>query len=156
MVSLSVDVLSELKRFYKTIDIQPEHPMTDEQIDNYHQYLINNNAIRFIFKDERLIAYVTFFKINYEQFGRLVCQIPFNATKEDIVSGNICYCMDVTIDPEFRNTEVMKHLKNLFFEGACGCEHFVGHAIYKKRSQPIRVFRGAEILKKYLKGANHG
>ena len=147
----SLDILSELKRFYKTIDIQSEHPMSDEQIDIYHQYIIDKKAIRFIATEERLVAYVVFYKINYEQFGRLVCQLPFSALSEDIVSGNICYCMDVTIDPEFRNTEVMKLLKNLFFEAACGCEHFVGHAIYKKRSQPIRVFRGAEILKKYSK-----
>lgn len=150
-------MLSELKRFYKTIDVQTDHPMSDSEIDRYHAYLLSNNAISMVFEGERLLGYVSYYRINYEQLGRLVCQLPFNAIQEDIVSGNILYLIDITIDPEYRGTKVIKELKQMFFERNADCEFFIGHAIYKKRSQPIRVFKKTEIMQKYQKEmCNHG
>ncbi len=147
----TLTILLELRRFYKDIDVQSLHPMNDEQIDNYHRYILSQDAIRYVFEGERLLGYVAYYRINYEQLGRLVCQLPFNALSEDIVSGNILYLIDVTIDPEFRGKEVWKLLRDALFEKNADCEFFIGHAIYKKRSQPIRVFKQTEIMKKYQK-----
>ena len=150
-------MLSELKRFYKTIDVQMEHPMDDASIDAYHSYLIGKDAISMVIEADRLLGYVAYYRINFEQLGRLVCQLPFNAIEEDIVSGNICYLIDVTIDPEVRGKHVYKQLKEMFFSKNADCEYFIGHAIYKKRSQPIRVFKRTEIMNKYLKETmSHG
>lgn len=146
-------LLFELLRFYKHIDVQTDNPMTnDAQIMNYHNHLIEQDAIRVIMNGDRLLAYIAYYRINHEQLGRIICQEPFNACSEDIKSGNICYLIDVTIDPDYRLTEVGNMLKKLFFEKNQDCDYFIGHAIYKKRSQPIRVFKRTEFMKRYLRG----
>jgi len=149
-------MISELRRFYKTIDVQVEHPMDDYAIDQYHSYMIGKDAISMVIENGRLLGYVAYYRINFEQLGRLVCQLPFNALAEDIVSGNILYLIDISIDPEYRGTHVIKELKQMFFSKNADCDFFIGHAIYKKRSQPIRVFKKTEIMNKYLKEAVHG
>jgi hypothetical protein len=125
--------------------------MDDASIDRYHEYMIGKDAISMVIENGRLLGYVAYYRINFEQLGRLVCQLPFNALEEDIVSGNILYLIDVTIDPEYRGTHVYKQLRDMLFSKNADCEFFIGHAIYKKRSQPIRVFKRTEIMKKYQK-----
>ncbi len=145
-------LLNELTRFYYHIDVQVENPMSADQTRAYHAHLLDKDAIRFAMAGDRLLAYVAYYRINHEQLGRLVCQEPFNAMTEDIQNGNICYLIDVTVDPDFRNGEVMKSLKKLYFAKNQDCDYFIGHAIYKKRSQPIRVFKRTEFMKRYLRG----
>ena len=109
-----------------------------------------------VIEDGRLLGYVAYYRINFEQLGRLVCQLPFNALEENITDGSILYLIDVTIDPEHRSTHVIKQLRDMLFSKNADCEFFIGHAIYKKRSQPIRVFKRTDIMKKYQKEPCHG
>lgn len=150
-------ILKELTRFYKEVDIQVDNPMTsDSQIRNYHSWLLEKDLIRYVMPECRLFAYISYYRLSFEQLGRIVAHEDIDVYNEDLEHGPICWVTDVTIDPEFRHTWVDGELKRLFFEKNHNAKYFIGHAIYKKRSQPIRVFKATDFLKRYCKGVYHG
>jgi hypothetical protein len=158
MIDMIPNIIKELRRFYHDIDIKTENRMqSDDEIDRYHERLLDCDSIRTVFTPTgRLMGYVAYYRLDFDQLGRIICQIPFNALNENIDWGPICYLIDVTIDPEFRHTDVYKTLKLQFFQKNYNAQYFIGHAIYKKRSQPIRVFKRTEFMNKYIKEAVHG
>lgn len=148
------DIISELRRFYHNYDtFKNDGVLTDDEVDRYHKRLIDCDAIRTICDSSgNLLGYVEYWRVTFEQFGRLICQVPFNIHKEDIISGNICYLANTCIHPEHRRGLVYKQLKSMFFQKNFGAEYFVGEAMRKKH-QPVKVFKRNAILKE---GVNHG
>lgn len=147
-------VLDELTRFYKEVDIQVENPMSSvEAIQRYHSWLLEKDLIRVIMPGCRLLAYISYYRLSFEQLGRMVAHENIDCYNEDLEHGPICWVTDVTIDQSCKEPWVPKELKRLFFEKNQDADFFIGHAIYKKRSQPIRVFKRTDFLKRYGKGA---
>ena len=146
-------VLDELTRFYKEVDIQVENPMTSvEAIQKYHSWLLEKDLIRFVMPGCRLFAYISYYRLSFEQLGRMVCHEDLDVYNEDLEHGPICWVTDVTIDQTCKEPWVPMELKRQFFEKNHDATYFIGHAIYKKRSQPIRVFKATEFMKRYGKG----
>ena len=115
----------------------------------YFDRLLNNGNIVFESYNGKLLGYVEFWRLNFEQWGRLVCQAPFHPFDEDIVSGYIAYVANTWIDEEHRQSKVYKVLKLKFFKENYLCDYFVGRALRKTQSQPIKVLRRNRMLKKY-------
>lgn len=143
-------LLDELTRFYHEIDVQVENPMTStEQIQRYHSWLIEKDLIRYVMPGCRLFAYISYYRLSFEQLGRMVAHEDIDCYNEDLEHGPICWVTDVTISEEGKLNGAAKELKRLFFEKNYDAKYFIGHAIYKKRSQPIRVFKATDFLKRY-------
>lgn len=94
--------------------------------------------------DDKIVGYVETWRITFEQFGRLICKAPFLLDREDIEHGNICYLANTAIHPDYRNSFVVKYLKEKFFEQNSDAEYFVGEALRKKH-QPIKVFKNRKL-----------
>jgi len=150
------DIFSELRRFYKDYDKFKNDGQSDDELDRYHRRMLDCDAIRTVLDASgNLLGYVEYWRINFEQFGRLICKAGFNVHEEDIVSGPICYLSNTCIHPEHRRGPVYKTLRTMFFEKNFGAEYFVGEALRKKH-QPVKVFKRTDFIKKYLKEVQHG
>ena len=132
-----VDIHLKYETHYKDITSY------DESL-NYHTQMLDKGVILTYKKEGELLGYVEAWKINFEQFGRLVCHVPFKQLQENITDGKIAYVANTFILPEYRNSEVYKILKSKFFEYTKNCDYYCGVALRKKH-QPIKVFTKKEI-----------
>jgi len=111
--------------------------------DRLHMYLDNSGE---------LLGYGESWRINFEQFGRIVCGQNFydHLEDEDIETGNIAYLANVTIHPDWRGTYVLGILRNDFFTKNYTAEYFCGHA-KRKKHQPMKVFTKQQAFAKWVR-----
>lgn len=114
--------------------------LAKEECDAYHSQLLDQGNIITVRDGDILAGYVEFWRINYEQFGRIICGEGLSAIREDVVHGYIAYVANTFIRPEYRKGEVYKMLRDRFFEANKYCTYFVGNA-RRKKSEPVKVFK---------------
>lgn len=110
----------------------------------YNDKLMSTGNIITCSDGDILCGYVEYWRISYEQFGRILCREPFSAMHEDVQTGQIAYVANTYIRPEYRDSNVYKQLRNRYFEINDQCTHFAGTAL-RKSSQPIKVFKREKI-----------
>lgn len=119
-----------------------------EEAMKYHQSLMDSGNIIAVIQDGELLGYVEFLRINFEQFGKMVCHAPFFILDENITDGNICVVHNVWIRKDCRRGPVFFYLRDKFYEINHTCEYYAGFAL-RKKTQPIKVFK-KENLKSML------
>ena len=97
----------------------------DESSDYFVRMLAQGNIVVFMDGDT-LAGYVEFYRITPEQWRRIMNDEPFYAFDENITDGDICYINAIFIHEEYRDTECMKYLKEMFFNLNSHCRYFVG------------------------------
>jgi hypothetical protein len=147
-----LSLVSQLTEVYLTKEYWHENKLSKEEADKYHERLLSNGNIITVQDGDILLGYGEFWRITFEQFGRLICHEPFSAFIEDVVSGHICYLANVWVHEDYRTKGVLKQMRNRFFEVNKDCTHFCGEAL-RKKTQPVKVFKLSNI---HLKGDNHG
>lgn len=138
------EILTQLWEFYEQ-ETWHKTRIGREDADLYHAKLLAFGNILTVSEGDILLGYVEFWRINYEQFGRLICGEHFSAYHEDVQSGPIAYVANTFIRPEWRSTSCAKELKRAFFEANSHCTHFVGEA-RRKKSAPVKVFKREDIM----------
>ena len=121
-----------------------------EDITAYHRRMYDNGNITICMSGEFVLGYIEVWRVNFEQWGRLVCHAPFDIYEENITDGNIAIVSNMFIRPEFRNGKVYKKLRNDFFKQNSHCDYYVGEAL-RKKSQPIKVFKRENLSSKLFK-----
>lgn len=111
---------------------------------------MQGNIITYI-KNGELHGYLEFFRINFEQFGRKVCDLPIYALEEDILNGNIAYINNMWINPEDRNGDAFHMLAAMFLARNKDAEFFTAFRRLKK-SEPVKVYRREDLIRFYSKG----
>ena len=147
-----IEILNQLWDIYQK-ESWHKTRLNRTEFDKYTEKLINDSNIIYYEKDGVILGYVEFWRINYEQFGRLICNAPFSAYLENVKDGNICYVANVFILEEHRQSSVVKILKYKFLANNNHCEYFVGEAL-RKKTQPVKVFNRIEFLERL--GRNNG
>jgi ribosomal protein S18 acetylase RimI-like enzyme len=142
----TVDIIDELLDVYYKNEYWHQNKMPEEEARKYHKKLLEQGNIIPYVDNGNLLGYVEFWRINFEQFGKIICKVPFSAYLQNVTDGNIAYLANVWINPEFRHSGVIKALKMKFFAANYKCEYFVGEAL-RKRTQPVKVFKRRDILK---------
>lgn len=132
-------IVDQLSEVYYKYEWWHKNRLNKIELDKYHIKLLDNNNIIYYEENGELLGYVEFWRINFEQFGRLICQCPFSAYLEDVQSGKIAYVANVWIKENVRHTHVARVLKLMFFNANENCEFFVGEA-RRKKSEPVKVF----------------
>lgn len=121
-----------------------------EEARKYFTHLLDKGNIIIYEINGKILGYVEFWRINYEQFGRIICGEEFSAYLEEVTNnGPICYLSNIWINPDFRNGSVLKLLRGMFFFANQNMDYFVGQSKTKK-SEPIKVLRRPEFMSKYL------
>lgn len=111
-----------------------------DEANRYHQALLDRGNIITVEDKDKLVGYVEFWRLTYEQFGRVICNEPFSAFNEDVQTGHIAYVANTYIDPAYRNGETAKMMRNRFLMVNNKCTHFVGEA-RRKSCAPVKVFK---------------
>lgn len=150
MVDLQTNIIDKLNWIYFHVETWHKKKMSEDEATKYHKKLLREGNILCYLDGENLIGYVEFWRINYEQFGRIICREHFSGYLENIKDGNIAYVANTWIDEQHRNTQVYKELKLKFFSVNYKCDYFVGEALTKK-AQPVKVFKRSNIFKE-IKG----
>lgn len=145
-------VVENLNDIYFSHEDWQGEKLSSDEITKYHEALIQKGRISVYAPAGKVLGYVESWRINFEQFGRLVCGETISAYLEDVETGPIAYCANVWVDPEWRQTSVIKFLRTEFFRSNFQCQYFVGHAL-RKGTQPIKVFkRNDRLVQRFIKG----
>lgn len=143
-------LIDQLVRIYLEEETWHEKKLSKEDAQFYFEKMLQKERIIPICDNSnQLIAYVESWRVNYEQFGRIICGVEFSAPYEPVESGQICYVANTWVKKEFRRGETIRMLRNLFFQQNFACEFFVGEA-RRKRSAPVKVFRRQQFYDKYI------
>ena len=146
--TLLAEAITEIYLIHETWH---KHKLSKELADRYHKNLIAKGNILTYIENNELLGYAEFWRINYEQFGRILCMEPFHAETENTTDGNIAYLANIWVSPEYRKGITFKALKMQFFAINYMCKHFVGERRTKK-AQLVKVFKREDILKEEQNG----
>jgi hypothetical protein len=149
------NIIEQLNKIYYNEEYWHTSKLSEEEATKYHSKLLDKGNILLCQELGVVLGYVEVWRINFEQFGRLICKEKFSAYLEDVSKGNIAYVANVWVDPKFRNSSVIKTLKLLFFKHNYMCEYFVGEAL-RKSTQPIKVFKKDSLSSKLFKEGLNG
>ena len=137
-------IVDQLNEFY-TQEYWHKIRLNEKDITDYHERLLSLGNIITVSDGDILCGYVELWRVTFEQFGRIICGESFSAFLEDVQSGQVGYCANTYIRPEYRNGTVYKILRNRFFEATRDCTYLVGEA-RRKKSSPVKVFRRENIM----------
>jgi len=149
MLTLTRTIPEQLVEIYLNKEwwVREEDKLPYNTALRYYTKLYNQGNILVCEINEEVVGYVEFWKINFEQFGRIICHAKFCGDGEDIQNGNLAYVANVWIAPEHRNSWVTKKLKIDFYKNTHNCEFFCGQAT-RKKTQPVKVFKKSELHSK--------
>lgn len=119
--------------------------LSDEGSIIYKKRMISRGNFLTYIEGGKIVGYCEFWRITFEQFGRIICHEPFYTDLEDTTSGNIAYVANTWIHPEWRKGYVYKALRNRFFKENFKCDYFCGEAL-RKKTQPVKVFKREKLL----------
>lgn len=126
--------------------------LSPDESNLYHKTMIERgNLIYEADNFGKLLGYCEFLRVNFEQWGRMVCHAPFYNFDENTTDGNISYVSNVWIHPEYRRSFVLQRLKKRYYELNNHCEFYVGEAL-RKKTQLIKVFKKSELRSKMFTG----
>lgn len=127
----------------------PKNPIMlshDEALKYFERLMMNGNIVTYV-RDGELLGFCEFWRISYEQFGRLCCNITLTHD-DDLLVGNIALITRMYIVPNERNSEVFMLLASMFLERNKEATHYAAMQMHKKH-KPLQVYSREEILKHY-------
>lgn len=139
-------IIEQLNDFYFENETWHQKKLSRIEAYKYHAQLLSTGNIITVTSDNILCGYVELWKVNFEQWGRIVCGEPFSAVCEDVQTGWIAVVGNTYISPDYRDSSVAKQLRDRFFEVTKECRFFVGEAKRKKAGY-IKVFKKEDIMR---------
>ena len=144
-------IIEQLTKIYHNCEFWHKHKLTKEQSDKYHErLLIQGNILTYIVNGE-LLGYLEFWRLNFEQFGRVVCNLPIMTDVEDLLNGPIAYISNMYITPDDRDGMAFNVLASMFLSRNKDAQYFTAFRRTKK-SQPVQVYKREDLMKLYTKG----
>lgn len=140
-------MIDKIVYLYK--NVIPKNPImlsSDEAKKYFERMMMNGNIITFV-KDGQLLGFLEFWKVSYEQFGRICANVTLTHD-EDLLSGNIGLITRMWITPDNRNGEAFLYLGREFLRINKECSHYAAMQMQKKH-KPLQVYTKEEILKHY-------
>jgi hypothetical protein len=145
------DRIEQLIGIYYNEEDWHKNKLSYEEAYKYHDKLYRQGNI-FTYEESGIVlGYCEFWRINFEQWGRYVCDAPISGYLEDISSGYICVVNNVWINKEHRRGKVFREMRNKFYRLNADCDYYVGHALRKTASQPIKVFKRKDLKSRLFK-----
>lgn len=144
------NVLDQLWDVYINHEWWSDHSLRRDQFDRYTQKLIDDGNIFYVMDGSKVVGYTEVWKINFEQFGRLVCGENIAADSEDVITGKLGYVANVWIDVLYREGWVVKAMREKYFDFTKDVDYHCGQA-KRKSADLIKVFKASK-----LKGEKYG
>lgn len=144
-------IVNQLTNIYLTKENWHVNKLSKEEADQYHERLLMQGNIITYVKEDKLIGYLEFYRINFDQWGRLVCGEKIAVLEENILDGKIAYINNMFVSEDERGLEAFNYLGRLFLSKCIDCNYFTTFRRLKK-SQPIKVYKREEIFKHFKIG----
>ena len=139
-------IAQALTKIYHEKEHWHKNKLSVEDANKYHERLLMNGNIITYVLDGELIGYLEFWRITYEQFGRLVCGDTINAMAEDLLTGEIAYINNMWISEDYRGGEAFNTLAKEFLFKNVDCQYFSTFRPFKNH-KPIIVYSRADLYK---------
>ena len=117
-------MIDKLLEFYYKYDKFQEAYANEDKARRIYQTLLDRNRLHLCTDNSgKLLGYGESWRISYSTFGRIICghNIYDELDDIDIETGNIAYLANVTIHPDWRNSYVLRMLRNDFFTRNFSC-----------------------------------
>jgi ribosomal protein S18 acetylase RimI-like enzyme len=131
--------------------------LSDEELAEYFKLIDErNNLVVECDQGGDIIGFIEFWRINYEQLGRIMVHGLIDARDEDTITGSICFFANTAIHPDFRKSEVGEFMKKKFFLMNYNCDFFCGDAIRKINKHTFNIYKRSHIFKHLKEEVKHG
>jgi hypothetical protein len=141
------NIAEQLTFVYLNLENWHKVKLNKEESNKYHERLLMQGNIITYVTDGVLEGYLEFYRINYEQLGRILCDIQLG-DNEDLLTGNIAFINRMWIKEEFRNTRIFNTLGALFLERNKDA-HIFATIQQHKHHKPFQVYTRDELIKFY-------
>lgn len=141
-------IIDQLTYIYINQENWHEHKLSKEDSDAYHERLLMQGNIITYIENNELLGYLEFYRINFEQFGRMVCDINIPVFEENILDGNIALVKNMWITSEKRHSEVFEFLSAMFLSRNRDADFFVAFR-RTKHSEPLLVYSRDDLKHLY-------
>lgn len=147
--------MNDLVEFYRKYNLV-ESGLSDDELEEYF-HIVDKKGNLFIERDAggRIIGFCEYWRINFEQFGRILCDGLIDARVEDTSSGQIAFVANVAVHPDWANGHLFTVMKNRFFTRNYHCKYFCGDSRRKKHHHTINVYKRNELMFKSNKEEVH-
>ena len=147
------NVVIQLVDIYINDEYWHRNKLSVKESTKYFKKLVLDGNIFFYQEKKRVLGYCEFWRLDFEQWGRYVCGQTISPFDEDITLGNVCVVHNVWINKEYRRSYVTKWMIKMFYKLNSICDYYVGHALRKSSSQPIKVFKRSDLKSSiFIKG----
>lgn len=138
-------IVEQIESIYRN-KLHPNRIMLEhnEALKYFGRLLMNGNIITYVIDDE-LFGFIEFWRISYEQFGRICCNWTL-AHDEDLLNGEIALITRMWINPDLRNGEVFNTLAFTFLDKNKDAKHFATFQ-HQKKHKPLQVYSREELIK---------
>ena len=146
-----MNIIDQLIKIYRSKEPWHQTKLSEVEARKYFRRILDRGlVIHTTDSNGKIVGYCEFWRINFEQFGRILCKDEtFSSYKENVTDGNIAYLANVWIHEDYRqNKKIDKDIRNMFMSLNKYCDYFVGEA-RRKRTGLIKVFKRSQI---HLKG----
>lgn len=145
----AIPVLEQLYRIYVEGETYIPTRISKAEFFNYTDKLIRQGNIFFILDGERVVGYTEVWKINFDQFGRLLCGQDVSAEVEDVMTGKLGYVANIWVEPEYREgfgtmRGVVKAMRKMYYEFTKDVDYHCGQA-KRKNAQLVKVFDAKKL-----------
>lgn len=143
--------MKSLVEFYRNYNLVPS-ALTDEELASYFE-LVNNRGNLIVERDEmgNIVGFCEFWKIDYEQLGRIIVHGLIDAREENTTNGTLAFVANVAVHPDYQKKGIFEAMKVKFFMYNFNCTHFCGDSHRKKHHQTFNIYKRTELISKYLK-----
>ena len=138
-------IIEQLTKIYHEKEFWHKKKLPVEEINNYHEKMMNMRQILTYIVDGELIGYLEFYRITFEQFGRICCNEQLSDT-EDLSSGPVAFINRMYIKEEHRRSDLFMELVNQFIERNINAEHYATLQHHKKHKS-LQVFYRKDWVK---------
>lgn len=138
-------IIAQLTRIYNEKETYHKTRLSEQEANEYHKKMLDMRQILTYVVDGELIGYLEFYRITFEQFGRICCEQQLSNT-EDLSSGPIAFINRMYIKEEHRRSELFMNLVNEFIERNIDADHYATLQHHKKHKS-LQVFYRKDWVK---------
>ena len=142
-----MDIVDQLLEIYYEKEDWHTIKLDKDKAYRYFDNLVKSGNILY-YEEEKVIGYTEFWKVNYEQFGRIVCNESFSPNDENVTDGNIAFIVNMYIDKECRRSKAISKMGIEFFKRTGFCKHYSWERS-SRLNACFKVFTREQMLHKF-------
>lgn len=142
-----MNIIEQLTNIYLNKEFWHKNKLSESEANLYHERLLMQGNIITYIRDNELLGYLEYYRINFEQLGRIMCNYTL-AHNEDLLSGNIAFINRMWIREDYRNSIPYITLSKEFLIKNKDANMFVAIQNHKKH-KPFQIYSRDELLKFY-------